>query len=88
VSLRQIVPTLGALALSTAVSAIEVGDLTIGGFVDTVLKIETSDGSGSTGFDDSIMDFSADAELQFGYNIGDAVSAQVDVQLNDGAATD
>ena len=81
-SLRQIVPTLGALALSTAVSAIEVGDLTIGGFVDTVFTIETSDGSGTPSGDESIMDFSAAAELQFGYNIGDAVSAQVDIEVD------
>lgn len=81
-SLRYVVPTLGALALTTAAPAIEVGDLTIGGFVDTILDIETSDGSGTSGFDDSIIDFSADAELQFGYNIGDSVSAQLDIEVD------
>ena len=86
-SLRYVVPTLGALALTTAAPAIEVGDLTIGGFIDTILEIETSDGSGTTGGDDSIIDFSADAELRFGYNIGDAVSAQLDIEVN-GEAND
>ena len=81
-SLRYVVPTLGALALTTAAPAIEVGDLTIGGFIDTILDIETSDGSGTTGGDDAIIDFWAGAELQFGYAIGDSVSAQLDVEFD------
>jgi hypothetical protein len=84
VSLRHVVPTLGALALVSAAPAIEVGDLTIGGFVDTVLFFQDSDLSGTTsgGSADSIIDFTADAELQFGYKVGDSVTAQVDVELD------
>jgi hypothetical protein len=77
---------LGALALVSAAPAIEVGDLTIGGFVDTILYFQDSDGSGSTAGDDSVIDFTADAEIQLGYNIGDAVTAQVDIEL-DGETT-
>jgi hypothetical protein len=87
VSLRHVVPTLGALALVSAAPAIEVGDLTIGGFVDTIFYFQDSDGSGSTGGDDSVMDFMASAELQFGYKIGDKVNAQVDLELDGEADT-
>lgn len=81
-SLRHVVPTLGALALTTAAPAIEVGDLTIGGFVDTILVFQDSDGSGSTAGDDSVIDFTADGEIQLGYNIGNNVTAQIDLEVN------
>lgn len=77
-SLRHVVPALGAFALATApAAAVEVGDLTIGGFVDAISSYADSDAS-----DDATIEFSGTTELQFGYAIGTAVAAQVDVEFD------
>ncbi len=79
-SLKHIVPSLGLIALATTASAVEVGDLTIGGFVDVVLENVTDKGNVKT--QDSNMEFTAAAEIQLGYSIGEAVEAQIDYELD------
>lgn len=82
-SLRYIVPTMGLMAF-TAVPAMaaDVGGLTVNGYVDSIL--EFSDGDDATGRgDDATIDFSAGAQLEIGYAIGDAVTANVELYWED-----
>ena len=92
-----LVPALSALLLAPAATqAIEVGDLTIGGFVDTWFELTTydeaapgldRDDSGTITAaeedDDQTMDFAAEVELQFGWSIGSDVHAQIDVEFTE-----
>ncbi|MHC5068840.1 MAG: hypothetical protein ACYTF0_09665, partial [Planctomycetota bacterium] len=80
-SLRYIVPTLGLLAATTApVAAADLGGLTVNGYVDTVLNLVSADEVG-----DSSTDFTSAAQLEVGYAIGTAVSANVEYRFDDNA---
>lgn len=79
---RYLVPTLGLLTCVGSASAVDVGGLTIGGFVDSILTFEDQDIT-----DDPTIDFWSGAVLQFGATIGDSVSLQIDTQY-DGDTTD
>jgi len=84
VSLRYIVPTLGLVSF-TAVPAMaaEVGDLTIDGYVDSVLEISDGDDAARGADSDVTIDFAAAAQLEVGYDIGDDVSANVELFWED-----
>jgi hypothetical protein len=97
-SLRYIVPTLGILACTAGVTqAAEIGGgVTLNGYVDTVLEITSAQDNaiglansgstvvpaGETEASNTIVDFSAAAQLEIGYTIGD-VSANVELYLMD-----
>ena len=88
-----LVPALGALlAAPTAVEAVEVGDLTIGGFVDTWLEITSYDENAPdlpAPDDDQVIDFAAEVELQIGWSVGSDVHAQMDIEFyGDGGEPD
>ena len=97
-----LVPALGALlAAPSAVEAVEVGDLTIGGYVDTWLEITSydenapgldRDDSGTITAaeqdDDQTIDFAAEIELQIGWSIGSDVHAQIDFEAYGDGGTD
>lgn len=72
--LRTIVPTLALTC--AAFSGAHAADVKIGGFVDAILNI-TDDGS-----DDTDIDFTADAVVQFMADIAEGVSAQVDLNFS------
>ena len=84
-SLRYIVPSLGLLACAASASAVEVGGgLTITGYVDTVLAIEDGDLVG----DDTNIQWSAEANIGFGYELADGVSALIELDIDDGGNID
>lgn len=95
-SLRYIVPSLGLIACAAGTAtAADVGGLTINGYVDTVLEISSidddlrgiKDGTVATVNDDEaanvVIDWSAAAQLEVGYAIGD-VNANIEVYWEDG----
>jgi hypothetical protein len=65
--------------------AADVGGLTIDGYVDAIL--EFSDSSSDT-IDDAEIDFSAFAQLEVGYAIGDAVNANIELGFDEGGSVD
>lgn len=80
-SLRYIVPALGAFAFVGApADAIEVGDLSIGGFTDAIFTYQDVDAE-----DDPDIGFSGDVELQFAYAIGSNVTARTDLEFGEAA---
>lgn len=80
-SLKFVVPTLGLLAVSVPTQAIDVGGLEVGGYVDSILNIVSTD--------ETRTDFTTTADITFGYSIGDAVSAYVELAYDaDGEAID
>ncbi|MDA3962238.1 MAG: hypothetical protein PF961_15725 [Planctomycetota bacterium] len=83
-SLRYLVPTLGLVAFTaTPAMAADVGGLNIGGYVDTILTIADGD-EALTGADgDATIDFSAAAQIEVGYQIGDNVSANVELYYDE-----
>lgn len=87
-SLRYIVPTLGLVAFTTAPAmAADVGGLNVGGYVDTILTF--ADGGDAIAGEDAEIDFSAAAQLEIGYQIGDAVSANIELYWDgDSSETD
>lgn len=79
--LRHIVPALGILASTTgAAFAQDVGGLTVGGFVDTIGAVSNTEDDN----DAAQPNFSAATELRIGYKAGDKVTAQIDVEWNNG----
>lgn len=82
---KTIVPALAALCAGAplSLSAIEVEDLTIGGYVDAYFTYTDVDSA-----DDPDLDFAGDVELQFSYAIGEDVvaTAHLDFPGNGGAA--
>jgi hypothetical protein len=83
-SLRYIVPALGAVALAApAAHAVDVGGLTINGYVDTILNVTVTD----VGHDDTAIDFTGAAQLEIGYKIGDKVEANVEVFWTDNSTS-
>lgn len=81
-SVRTIVPTLGLIAAVGSASAVEVGSVTIGGFVDSIFEIVSNKGNPpDTADTDPNIEWSAMAELQVGATITDGVALQVDVEL-------
>ena len=79
--LRTLVPSLAltsVAALGAQAKAAELGaGISIGGFVDAILTIQDDDIA-----DDTSIDFTGDAVLQFSSAIGDAVSLNVDLQIS------
>jgi hypothetical protein len=71
---------MGAIALTAApAAAVDVGGgLEIGGFVDSILQYKDVDVN-----PDAIVDFATSVELQVGYSVGEAVSAQIDLEFAD-----
>ena len=89
--LRSLVPALGLLAATTATAtAAESGGITIGGFVDVILDIDDdTDELNSSGPQAPIdWGFGVDIELQITYKIGEAVTAQIDIEHNNGSSSD
>lgn len=96
-----LVPALSALlVVPSTTEAIEIGDLTIGGWVDTWLQVSSydeaapgldKDGDGTITAaeedDDTTMDFAAEVELQFGWDVGSNVHAQIDVEFYEGGGS-
>ena len=83
-NLRYLVPALGILASTTGVAFAEnVGGMTVGGFVDTIASVSDTKDDG----DRAQPVFSAATELRIGYKAGDKVTAQIDVEWNNGDST-
>lgn len=95
-SLKHIVPTLGLVAaLTPAAMAADVGGLTINGYVDTILEIQSYDEAiafdspnepGVDSDDDTEIDFTASAQTEIGYKIGANVSANIELFYGDEGA--
>jgi hypothetical protein len=88
-SLRYVVPTLGLMAFTIAPSmAADVGGLNVAGYVDSILAFSSADEAIAPANDDTIIEFSAAAQLEVGYQIGDAVSADIELYwTNDDTGT-
>jgi hypothetical protein len=68
-----------AFAAAPAMAA-DVGGLNVAGYVDTILAFSDADEAITGDPDaDSILEFSAAAQLEIGYQIGDAVSANIEL---------
>ena len=93
-NLRYIVPALGILAsTSGALFAENVGGLSIGGYVDTIGQAShTDDGDADLNPDTDgapvYKHFSSAVELRAGYKVGDQVTAQIDLEWNNGGDRD
>ena len=80
-----LVPTLALMAGVGVAPAIEVGDLTIGGYVDAIFTVTSVD----DGSDDvTSTDFTGDFVLNATYAIGETVSATGEFLALGGAGTD
>lgn len=92
-SLRYIVPTLGLLAATpVAASAADIGGLSIGGYVDSVLEFTSADeeaaiARGGSADDDTFIEFHPSAQLEVGYAIGNAVNAYVELFYDESTGT-
>lgn len=82
-SLRFLVPALGALAFTGTSFAAELqGGISLGGFVDAIgTASNTSDDGESTAYE-----FTSAVELRFGAKIDDKVGVKVDVEFNNNNA--
>ena len=77
-----LVPTLAALATVGVAPAIEVGDLSIGGYVDSYFTVTNEDdGNEET---ETGTDFAGDFVFDFTYSIGDVVSATGEIGAFEG----
>jgi hypothetical protein len=65
--------------------AADVGGLNVAGYVDTILAFSSADKDVAIGGedDDTIIEFSAAAQLEVGYQIGDAVSANMEIYFTE-----
>jgi len=78
--LRTIVPTLGlATAAIGCASAFEVGNVTVGGYVDAIASVVDNTGYADV---DPDVNFAGYHQLQVGALIGDRAKAQVDVEFD------
>lgn len=92
-SLKHIVPTLGLVAaLTPAAMAADVGGLTINGYVNSILEIQSYDEAIAPAVDndgepdDTEFDFTASAQTEIGYKIGANVSANIELYYADESA--
>lgn len=93
-NLKYIVPALGFVALGATAQAADTAGVTVGGFVDTGFNILSND-VGVPSYDtyngtsdEMTLDFWAETELQVAATIGQDVSLQVDLEVEEDGTTD